>query len=152
MAAFAAVACTPWSKVVRETRYDGGVQREHLVLGKLRLTSMANDPGALASLDVERRLASYGFHIKGSGLVTTETSRVQYHISEKAKGDIRQESARLAKEMPWLKQVWHGTRFTSFYARGFHPTLKGFVEVMYGRLPERKHGPGMLQVTISVSE
>jgi len=155
IAVVAAVASVRWSKVVRVTLFDGGIQREHLILGKFTYTALNADPSVHSTLLASRKIAAYGLeeYTPGSmGVVTKEGGSSEYDLWQRKKGDIHGEASRLLKKMPWLSIAWHGTRSTSFYARGTHPGLGGKVSVACSRMPEGKYGPNQLHITTSVEE
>jgi hypothetical protein len=149
------VANAQWRTITRETQLDGAVQREYLVLGRYKYTATVEDAKIRTTPLVAQKFEEYGlerFSTGESGMITIDKPRVHFDLNREAQGDIKLESAKLTKEMPWLKQAWHGSRFTHFYARGTHPKRGGLVEVSCGRLPERKHGPGQLRFTVSITE
>jgi hypothetical protein len=154
-AMFVAIASVPWSKVVRVTMIDGGVQKENLILGKFTYTSISADPSVKSTPVVARKLAAYGlaeYSMDSTGVITQERGTNEYDLTQRKRGDIRKEASNLLKKMPWLSIAWRGKRSTSFYARGTHPSLGGKVAVACSRMPERKHGPNLMHITATVIE
>lgn len=151
----AGVAATDWSHVTRETRLDGYVQQEHLVLGRFKRTTDYADPRIEVSPTVSAKLKAYGlnkFGGDGYSAIQIEKPRTEYSFSASGPGDLREEAKRIKKDLPWLSLTWRGTLSTSFTAHGYHPVNKNYVCVSMMKMPERKHGAGMAHLVISIQE
>lgn len=151
----AGVTATDWSHVIRETRLDGYVQQEHLVLGRFKRTTDYADPRIKVSDTVDSKLKEYGvrkFGEDGFAAIQVEKPRTEYSFSASGPGDLRQEAKRISKELPWLTTTWRGTLSTSFTAHGYHPTSKNYVCISMMKMSERKHGAGMAHMVISIQE
>ena len=155
VAVVAGVTATDWSHVIRETRLDGYVQQEHLILGRFKQTTECADPQVKVSDTVSLKLKEYGlktFGEGGFGAIQVENSRTEYSFSASGPGDLRHEAKRIAKELPWLTTIWRGTLSTSFTAHGYHPTKKNYVCISMMKMPQRKHGAGMAHMVVSIEE
>lgn len=151
----AGVTATDWSHVIRETRLDGYVQQEHLVLGRFKRTTEYDDARIKVSDTVDSKLKEYGLSKFGEGgysAIQIEKPRTEYSFSANGPGDLREEAKRIATKLPWLTLSWRGTLATSFTAHGYHPTNKNYVCISMMKMPERKHGAGMAHMVISIQE
>lgn len=151
----AGVTATDWSHVIRETRLDGYIQQEHLVLGRFKRTTDYANPAIKVSDTVDSKLKEYGlrkFGEDGFAAIQIEKPRTEYSFSGSGPGDLRHEARRITKELPWLSLTWRGTLSTSFTAHGYHPATKNYVCISMMKMPERKHGAGMVRMVISIQE
>lgn len=149
------VLSTEWSKVTRETTFDGFSQKEHLILGRFKRTSELVSPKINASRPLAQKFKEYNLSpVEGEGMatITTEGPRSEYSYSKDGDYDLVKESKKIRKSYPWMTLTWHGKRFTSFVAQGFHPTHKGHVSIYVGKLPEGKYGIGKAHVLTSIRE
>lgn len=151
----AGVTATDWSHVIRETRLEGYVQQEQLVLGRFKRTTEFEDARIKVSDTVDSKLKEYGlkkFGEDGFAAIQVEKRRTEYSFSASGPGDLRQEAKRIAKELPWLTTTWRGALSTSFTAHGYHPANKNYVCISMMKMSERKHGAGMAHTVISIQE